>query len=65
MAMFGSSWNEENNDDIGPLTHWLEDWYEDVKDDTSDDKSVFSHWKDEKKIVKKRKSSEVKIKHFR
>jgi len=26
MAFFGSSWFEDDDDNIGPLSHWLEDF---------------------------------------
>jgi len=29
MPLFGSSWfEEEENENIGPFSHWLEDWSE-------------------------------------
>ena len=42
MAIFGSSWND-NNEDIGPMSHWLEDFsYSEIEDDNSDKNSPIS-----------------------
>jgi len=36
MALFGHSWLEDNNDDIGPFSHWKDDFiYPDFVDENT------------------------------
>ena len=44
MAFFGSSWLEDDDEDIGPLSHWKDG--DDKKLD--DDSPVIKHFQDDK-----------------
>lgn len=52
MALFGSSWDEEDRE-VGPLSHWLED--EDQNEMEEADFSLFSRWKEKPSVSIDRK----------
>ena len=56
MALFGSNWKDDSEEDIGPLSHWLEDFEE-------EESIVPASLKEAKKEQEKQKDKIIK--HFK